>query len=66
MKKTLTLLQIALFTLAFITAQATDRETRDLDTFTGVSVSSGVDAKLIQGTHNQISIEVDGLSLIHI
>jgi len=63
MKKTLTLFQIALFTLAFIAGQASDRETRELDTFSGVSVSSGVDAKLIQGTQNQISIEVNGIQL---
>jgi len=63
MKKTLTIIQIALLTLALITGHATDRETRNLDAFSGVSVSSGVNAKLIQGTHNEISIEVDGIEI---
>ena len=63
MKQLLTFLQIGLFSLAFITAQATDRETRNLDSFSGISVSSGVDAKLIKGNTNEIQITVKGIEL---
>jgi len=63
MSKTITFFQTALFALTIFAAQATERETRDLSNFHGVSVSSGVDAELIKGDHNEISITVDGIDI---
>jgi len=63
MKIVLTYLKLTLFTLASITADASDRETRDLRDFSGVSVSAGVDATLVKGDHNEITITVDGIEL---
>lgn len=63
MQKSLTFLQTGLLILTLFVAQAADRETRDLDAFSGISVSSGIDAKLIEGTTNEISIQVDGIEL---
>ncbi len=63
MKQIITILQIVAFSLIFISAQATDREVRDLQSFSGISVSSGVNAEIIRGDHNEIAISVDGIEL---
>lgn len=64
MKTTLTLLSfLASFFLVSATMTAQDTETRNLDNFSGISVSSGITAKLVKGNTNKIDITASGIDL---
>ena len=60
LSKSLLLVMISFISFS---AGAQDSETRNLNSFDGVSVSSGISAELIKGNTNKIDISVEGIEL---
>ena len=63
MKTKLSFLSLFAFLLIAGTALAQSTETRNLDSFDGISVSSGISATLVKGNTNKIEITASGIDL---
>lgn len=54
---------MALFLISVTTINAQETETRNLESFTGIHVSSGIDATLVAGNSNKVEITASGIEL---
>ncbi len=63
MKFSLQIISLVFFTLTHQVSFASDTETRDLSSFSGISVAAGIEATLVQGDENSIEITVSGIEL---